>query len=950
MNARNPSEEEIFEAARQVSDPEQRAAYLRTACGSDEELRQRIGVLLREHENAGEFLDKSPAALSAEAPIGTTRMVAVTEKSGDRIGHYKLLQKIGEGGCGVVYMAEQEKPFRRRVALKIIKLGMDTKQVVGRFEAERQALALMDHPNIAKVLDAGATETGRPYFVMELVRGIRITDYCDQNSLSTEERLKLFIVVCQAIQHAHQKGIIHRDIKPSNVLVTLHDGVPVPKVIDFGIAKATTDQPLTDKTIFTAFEQFIGTPAYVSPEQAEMGGLDIDTRSDVYALGVLLYELLTGRTPFDPRTLLQAGLDQMRRIIREQEPPRPSTRLSTLDDADLKAVARQRQAEPPRLISIIRGDLDWIVMKCLEKDRTRRFETVSTLALDVKKHLQNEPIIARPPGQLYRLGKFIRRKKLAFAASAVVALGLIIGSSVTIWLVHKSKEARRDKIEADKAQRRLRQEIRVRELKLHGNDQQAREDWAGAESSYRQAVELQMQMWDGGDTDVARSLDDLAYVLERQKNLAEEEKTCRQALEIRRKVLGEKHPYVADSLDRLAAILDREGKRADEEDACKEALAIRKKTYGNEHRAVAESLCRLGWALWHGRKFSEAEATQRDALAMRRKLLGNEHREVGESLRALAFALKDQGKLAEAEALMREELEESRGRRDAGYPGVAEVLTELEDVMLSQHKLAELEQLFNELLPPGKESEPQSVELLRPRGNFRARRGEWQGAASDLAKAVAADPGNVWDWLELGSLLVETGDVAGYRQHRQAMLARFGATQDAATAEQTAKACLVLPAVGPDLDAASRLADMAVALGKETPWMSYFQFAKGLAEYRQGNFDRAVEWVQKALSKEGSDSQLEVQAYMVLAMACHQLDHAEQAHTALAKGVEIAKKNCSRLRAVTSVIHITTGSSHTLSCARRGRSLKAAPERAKQNERCNSDSKRHSGRRSKGRG
>src|SRR5439155_15664252 len=285
----------------------------------------------------------------------------------DRIGRYKLLQQIGEGGCGVVYMAEQAEPVRRRVALKVIKLGMDTKTVIARFEAERQALALMDHPNIAKVFDAGATETGRPYFVMELVRGIKITDYCDQNNLSTRERLALFTQVCHAIQHAHQKGIIHRDIKPSNMLVTLHDGVPVPKVIDFGIAKATEGR-LTDNTLFTAFEQFLGTPAYMSPEQAEMSGLDIDTRSDIYSLGVLLYELLTGKTPFDANDLLALGLDAMRRTIREKEPVRPSKRLSTMLEGEQTTTAKHRGTEGPKLIHLLRGDLDWIAMKALEKD------------------------------------------------------------------------------------------------------------------------------------------------------------------------------------------------------------------------------------------------------------------------------------------------------------------------------------------------------------------------------------------------------------------------------------------------------------------------------------------------------------------------------------------------------------------------------------------------------
>jgi serine/threonine protein kinase len=426
-------EKEIFGRTLELP-PEERAAYLREACKGDEDLRHRVQMLVDAYREDSPALKTRALSPSVSAPL--------SEGVGTLVGRYKLLEQIGEGGMGAVYMAEQQEPVRRRVALKIIKLGMDTKQVIARFDAERQALALMDHPNIATVRDAGATETGRPYFVMDLVRGIPITRFCDEHRLSTRERLELFIQVCRAIQHAHHKGIIHRDIKPSNILVTVNDGVPVPKVIDFGIAKATTQQRLTDKTMFTAFTQFSGTPAYMSPEQAEMTSLDIDTRSDVYALGVLLYELLTGRTPFDTEQLLAAGLDEMRRTIREEEPVRPSTRLSGMAAAELTTTARQRHAEAPRLIHLLRGDLDWIVMNALEKDRSRRYETAHALAEDLERYLRHDPVLAAPPGLAYRSGKFWRRHRSRIVTTAVVT-ALVIALGATVWQYQRSVRGER---------------------------------------------------------------------------------------------------------------------------------------------------------------------------------------------------------------------------------------------------------------------------------------------------------------------------------------------------------------------------------------------------------------------------------------------------------------------------------------------------------------------------
>ncbi|MGH7140176.1 MAG: serine/threonine-protein kinase, partial [Pirellulales bacterium] len=409
-------------------------------------LRAEVEALLAAGDQAGSFLE-SPAV--APALVATVER-PIAERPGTMIGPYKLLEQIGEGGFGVVFMAEQTQPVRRKVALKVLKPGMDTRQVVARFEAERQALAIMDHPNIAKVHDGGATPSGRPYFVMELVKGVPITEFCDHNQLTPRQRLELFIHVCQAVQHAHQKGIIHRDLKPSNILVVVHDTTPVVKVIDFGVAKAL-GQELTDKTLFTGFAQMVGTPLYMSPEQAGQSGLDVDTRSDIYSLGVLLYELLTGTTPFTKEQFRAAGYDEIRRIIREEEPPKPSTRISTLGQA-ASTVSTNRKSDPKHLGRLLRGEVDWIVMKALEKDRNRRYETANGLARDIERYLHDEPVQACPPSAWYRFRKFTRRKKIALAMAAYVFLALSGIAGGLGWAV-RDKRARDDASELDRLSR-----------------------------------------------------------------------------------------------------------------------------------------------------------------------------------------------------------------------------------------------------------------------------------------------------------------------------------------------------------------------------------------------------------------------------------------------------------------------------------------------------------------
>ncbi|OIR07495.1 serine/threonine-protein kinase PknB [mine drainage metagenome] len=472
MTVDRQREEDLFERARQLEGEAERKALLDRECAGDPALRASLEMLLAAERAGGRFFDEGRTAVdvllteadvgAAANPGGAQGLEADGKMIGSQIGRYKLIDKLGEGGWGTVYLAEQQEPVHRQVALKIVRLGMETRGIIARFEAERQALAMMDHPNIARVFDAGETDRGCPYFVMELVRGEKITDYCRRNRLGLPERLRLFVQVCHAIQHAHQKGIIHRDIKPSNIMVAMVDGNPVPKVIDFGIAKAT-EARIGDNAAATAYIQLIGTPAYMSPEQAEMRWMDVDTRSDIYSLGALLYELLTGRTPFDAKALMEAGVEGMRRMLRDREPPRPSARLLGLPRPELVEAAAERQTDPGPLISLLKGDLDWVVMKALEKERQRRYETADGLALDIQRHLAFEAVSARPPSWVYRLRKSVRRNRVVYAAGTAVALALIAGTWTSTWLLFKEREARRRAVAAEQQQSMLRRQAEVRE-------------------------------------------------------------------------------------------------------------------------------------------------------------------------------------------------------------------------------------------------------------------------------------------------------------------------------------------------------------------------------------------------------------------------------------------------------------------------------------------------------
>ncbi|MSU51300.1 MAG: serine/threonine protein kinase, partial [Opitutus sp.] len=719
MNDSHLDDEALLAAALERSGAE-RAGFLDGASAGDSTRRARIDRLIRAHDAAqGAAAGGGPAVAAVRSDdTRVTRATPRTEEAiGDVIGRYKLLEQLGEGGCGVVYLADQEEPVRRRVALKIIKLGMDTKEVIARFEIERQVVAMMDHPNIAKVFDAGTTESGRPFFVMELVRGVPITKYCDEKNLTTAARLGLFQQVCHAVQHAHQKGIIHRDLKPSNILVALHDDAPVPKVIDFGIAKATGGR-ITNETAFTAVGQFIGTPAYMSPEQAQLSGVDIDTRSDIYSLGVLLYELLTGRTPFDTAELLKTGLDEMRRHIREVEPIRPSTRIRTLQGESLDATAQHRQIGPLKLIDLVRGDLDWIVMRCLEKDRARRYETANGLARDVERHLKHEPVSAGPPSATYRARKFVRRHRVG----VVFGAGLFV--LLAVFAVVTATQARRIAQQRDRANQEAAaakqvsdflvglfkvsdpseargKTLTAREILTTGakkiesslRDQprvQARLEatigavymglglYADAQPLLDRALQSQRRILGDDSVETLTTANTLGDVYWYQQNYPEAERLYRDLVQRRTRVLGEEHADTLKANYDLASLYLKQNRWDEAERLSLKTLGVQTRVLGKEHPATLGSMNNLQAFYFQQGRFSEAAPIATEVFEARHRILGEDHPDTLNARHNLASLCVALGRFSEAEKHYAKTLEGKRRVLGPEHPST----------LLSMHMMA----------------------------------------------------------------------------------------------------------------------------------------------------------------------------------------------------------------------------------------------------------------------
>jgi len=679
--------------------------------------------------------DESPTSGPSEgnsgrdAPQSDRDRTGLSEPLPNQIGPYRILELLGEGGMGVVYLVEQRTPVRRRVALKVIKVGMDTKQVIARFEAERQALALMSHAGIARVLDAGATAEGRPYFAMEYVPGIPITKFCDQQRLSMRQRLELFVQVCEAIQHAHQKGIIHRDIKPSNVLVTDMDGDAVPKVIDFGVAKATS-QRLTENTIYTQHGMLIGTPEYMSPEQAEMSPLDVDTRTDVYSLGVLLYELLIGALPLDPGQLRRAAIQEMQRIIREQEPPSLSSRLSSLGDTGFE-IAERRRTDLGSLLKRVKGDLGWITWKTLEKDRARRYSSAAELAADIHRHLRHEPVVASPPSKTYRVGKFVRRHRVGVGAAVTGLLALLVGLAASTVLYLRAEEQRaiaeaineflNNDLLAAVAPEEQGREVTMREVldatsgsiegkfpqqplveasirHTLGKTYRSLGEFEPSERHLRVALVVRREQLGEEHPDTLSSMAALAATLWSQGDLAGAQALYEEVSDVRRQVFGPKHPDTLGAMGGLAATLWEQGDLAGAQTLLEEILDVRRQVLGPEHPDTLWAIETLGTTLWSQGDLAGARALQEEALDVRRQVLGPEHPDTLLSMSNLAATLWSQGDLEGARELEQEVLDVRRRVLGPEHPDTLWAMKNLATTLREQGQLRRAGELLEQAL------------------------------------------------------------------------------------------------------------------------------------------------------------------------------------------------------------------------------------------------------------
>ncbi len=880
-------------------------------------------MLLRAHDNEPGFL---------EAPLTEIRAVrdsAVSEGPGAQIGPYKILEQIGEGGFGVVFMAEQRQPMRRMVSLKIVKPGMDTRQVVARFESERQSLALMNHLNIAQIIDGGATASGRPYFVMELVRGVPITEFCDQNRSSAEERLKLFVSVCHAIQHAHQKGIIHRDIKPSNVMVTLDDGIPVVKVIDFGVAKAIA-QRLTEKTLYTGYGQMIGTPAYMSPEQASMSMLDVDTRSDIYSLGVLLYELLTGTTPIEAARLREAGYAEIQRLITEQQTPRPSTRLSSLGES-ATIVAGNRATDPKHLSRLLAGDLDWIVMKALEKDRNRRYRSPGSFADDVERYLRGEVILARPPSVAYRLTKFAASHRVAVVAAAAVAVSLLSGTALATWQAMQARAAERAALVArDDAAEQLRQAKRsearanavlkfIQGKVLSAARPKGQEGGLSRDATVREALdraEPEIATAFAGEPLVEASIRNTLgvsywYLGEQEKALEQQKR----AVALRRQELGPKHPETVGAMNDLAIVLDRMGKFADEQKILEEVVAVKRRTLGPEDPVTLRSVNNLATVMAMQGLLEDAVKLAKETLEIQRRVEGPESIATLRSEYNLAIMRRHLGRWAEARPLFDESLETLRRVFGPDHQDTLRAVNGLGELLLDQRRPAEARPLFEEALkgqrsvlgPTTDETVLTMINLAdtaRTQGRLDAARKLAEEAdALDRRTLGPEHPQTLFGLTILSSIARDQGSLDEARQGYEKALAVLRRTLSARTPEvqrcMADYAWMLAATTDPRYRDPRRAIELANELIQNSPKVRDVWTTLGVAHYRAGAWNDAIAALEK--SEAAAPGLFTAANGFFLAMAYWQLGEKEKArewYTKALKSVETAIQPAGRELAV----------------------------------------------------